>query len=246
MNPNIKVGPQTDPGTFAPKQEDGTTDSNHELDPALKALLDSLQGPHTRSLEAQKGIKTDPENKAKHEADLEDAKREEADIERQIENQFPDLYADGHKLDQEGRPRIRGLQLSRNRFKSSYVIGRIYNKTTNRLNWYWHGLSGHNYRWDIPEPWSIDPGCFGEFKIEIGQLGSMQGKVDYWIDGTERSVLGNSLQGYLSTHFSAHYEKEVSGSAEVYMADGFSTQTKAWGDGGQVDRIEFYLRKEWA
>jgi hypothetical protein len=31
MNPNINVGSQADPGTFAPKLEDGATDSNHEL-----------------------------------------------------------------------------------------------------------------------------------------------------------------------------------------------------------------------
>ncbi|KAL5353467.1 hypothetical protein ACLOAV_001504 [Pseudogymnoascus australis] len=68
-----------------------------EVDPALEVLLGRLEKLSSSALTAQAGIDKNPDDNEKYRADLVAAKKAEGEIEEQIKEQFPDLYAKYHK-----------------------------------------------------------------------------------------------------------------------------------------------------
>lgn len=177
------------------------------------------------------GIETDPDNKEKYSTDLIAAKRDEAEIEEQIEEQFPDLYTKYHK----GSGGPKRLQLNAD---GRYLILRIQNHTKYTLSPCWKTLWETDCWWGDTWDYHISPYDVSgsDYVVRFGIAGAPEGKIRYWIDGTDG--------GYFELHFWKGWAQDwLRGSCDVYNTNGFDTDSNTWSDGGDKAWREFHIRE---
>ncbi|KFY56199.1 hypothetical protein V496_06754 [Pseudogymnoascus sp. VKM F-4515 (FW-2607)] len=198
-----------------------------EVDPALEVLLGKLEKLSSSALTAQAGIDKNPDDNEKYRADLVAAKKAEGEIEEQIKEQFPDLYAKYHK----GSGHPQNLQLFSGRY---YITLRVQNHTKYNLGWDWKSLWGTDCFWDTCYDETVFAYDSSDMIVQFGIFGAPEGKVRFWIlDGSN---------AYFELHFWQRYLQEwVRGSCDVYNTGNFYTTSNTWSDGWTKEWREFHI-----
>lgn len=196
-------------------------------DPALEVLLGRLEKLSSSALTAQAGIDKNPDDNEKYRADLVAAKKAEGEIEEQIKEQFPDLYAKYHKGS--GHPQT--LQLDSGRY---YITLRVQNHTRYDLGWDWKTLWGSDCWWDSCYDDTVFAYGSSDMVVQFGVFGAPEGKVRFWIlDGSN---------AYFELHFWQRYlQNWVRGSCDVYNTGNFYTTSNMWTDGWTKEWREFHI-----